>query len=60
MVEAKIVLDDSARHVRCLTFGGAAGSVGGGVCRNLSLKIAASLASAEMVSSPTRANGTYG
>jgi hypothetical protein len=60
MGEAKIGLDDSARHVRCLTAGSAAGSVGGGVCHNLSLKIAANSASAEMVSSPTRANGTSG
>jgi hypothetical protein len=53
MGEAKIGLYDSARHVHCLTVGGAAGSVGGGVCRNLSLKIVANSASAEMVSSPT-------
>jgi hypothetical protein len=59
MGEAKIGLDDSARHGRWVTFGGAAGSVGGGVCCNFSLKIAANSASAEMVSSPIRANGTY-
>jgi hypothetical protein len=53
MGEAKIGLEDSARHVRSLTVGGAAGSVGGGVCRNLSLKISASSVSAEMVSSLT-------
>jgi hypothetical protein len=53
MGKDKIGLDDSARHVRCLTVGGATGSVGGGVCRNLSLKIVANSASAEMVSSPT-------
>jgi hypothetical protein len=40
------------KHVRCLTVGGAAGSVGGEVCHNLSLKIAANSASAKMVSSP--------
>jgi hypothetical protein len=60
MGEANIGLDVSARHGRWVTFGGAAGGVGGGVCRNLSLKIAANSASAEMVSSPTRANGTSG
>jgi hypothetical protein len=53
MGESKIGLDDSARLVRCLPVGGAAGSVGGGVCRNLSLKSVANSASAEMVSSPT-------
>jgi hypothetical protein len=53
MVEAKIGLDDSARHVRSLIVGGAAGSVGGGVCHNLSLNFLASSVSAEMVSSPT-------
>jgi hypothetical protein len=53
MGEAKIVLDDSARHVRCLTVGGAAGSMGGGIYCNLSLKIVANSASAEMVSTPT-------
>jgi hypothetical protein len=53
MGEAKIGLDDPARHVRCLTVGGAAGSVGGGVVHHLSLKILASSVSAEMVSSPT-------
>jgi hypothetical protein len=53
MGEAEIGLDDSTRHVRSLTVGGAAESVGGGVCRNLSLKIVANSASAEMVSSPT-------
>jgi hypothetical protein len=52
MGEAKIGLDDSARHVRCWTVGGAARSVEGGGCRNLCLKIVASLASVEMVSSP--------
>jgi hypothetical protein len=46
MGEATIGLDDSARHVYCLTVGGAAGSVGGEVCQNLSLKIAANSASA--------------
>jgi hypothetical protein len=60
MGEAKIGLDDSAGHVICLTVGGAAGSVGGGRCHNLSLKIVASLASADMVSSPTWANDTSG
>jgi hypothetical protein len=50
MEEADIGFDDSARYGRWVTFGGAAGSVGGGVCRNLSLKIAANSASAEMVS----------
>jgi hypothetical protein len=58
MGEANIGFDDSARHGHRVTFGGAAGSVGGGVCHILSLKIATDLASAEMVSSPTRANGT--
>jgi hypothetical protein len=53
MGEAKIGLDDSARHVRCLTVGCTARSVGGGVCRYLSLKIVANSASAEMVLSPT-------
>jgi hypothetical protein len=53
MGEAKIGWDDLVRHVRCLTVGGAAGSVGGGVCRNFSLRIVANSASAEMVSSPT-------
>jgi hypothetical protein len=53
MGEANIGVDDSARHVRCLTVVGAAGSVGGGVCRILSLKIVANSASANMVSSPT-------
>jgi hypothetical protein len=58
--EFKIWLDDSARHGRCKTIGGTAWGVGDGVCCNLSLKIAAKLASAEMVSSPTLANGTFG
>jgi hypothetical protein len=53
MGEAKIALDDSERHVHCLTVGRAAGSVGGGVCRNFSLKIVANSESAEMVSSLT-------
>jgi hypothetical protein len=53
MGESKIGLDESARLVRCLTVGGAAGRVGGEVCRNLSLNIAANSASAEMVLSPT-------
>jgi hypothetical protein len=53
MGEAQNGLDESARHVRSLTVGGAAGSVGGGVCHNLSLKFLASSASAEMVSFPT-------
>jgi hypothetical protein len=53
MGEAKIGLDDLTRLVRWTTVGGAAGSVGGGVRRNLSLKIVASSVSAEMVSSPT-------
>jgi hypothetical protein len=53
MGEAKIGLDDLERHVRSLIVGGAAGSVGGGVCRNLSLKMLASSVSAEMVTSPT-------
>jgi hypothetical protein len=53
MGEAKIGLDDSAKHVRSLTVEGAAGGEGGGVYRNLSLKILASSVSAEMVSSPT-------
>jgi hypothetical protein len=60
MGEAKIGFDDSARLGLWVTFGGAAGSVEGGVCRNLSLKIAANSVSAEMVSSPTRASGTSG
>jgi hypothetical protein len=60
MGEAKIGCDDLARHGRWVTLGGAAGSVGSGVCRNLSLKIAANSESAEMVSSPTRVNGTSG
>jgi hypothetical protein len=60
MGEAKIGLDYSSRHVGCLTVGGAAGRVGDGVCHNLSLKIAAKSASVEIVSSPTRANGTSG
>jgi hypothetical protein len=46
MGEAKIGLDDLARHGRWVTVGGAAGSVVGGVCRNLSLRIAANSASA--------------
>jgi hypothetical protein len=49
MGEDKIGLDDLARHGRWATFGGAAGSVGGGVCHNLTLKIAANSVSAEMV-----------
>jgi hypothetical protein len=60
MGEAKIGLDDSARHGRSVTFGSAAGGVGDGVCCNLNLKIAANAASADMVSSLTRANGTSG
>jgi hypothetical protein len=52
MGEAKIGVDDSARHVRCLTVGCASGSVGGGVCCYLSLKIVANSVSAEMVSPP--------
>jgi hypothetical protein len=53
MGEAKIGLDDSARHVHCVTVGGAAGSVGGDFFRNLSLKIEANSASALNMSSPT-------
>jgi hypothetical protein len=60
MGEAKIGLNDSARHGRWATFGGAAGSVGGGCCCNLSLKIKDNSSSAEIVSSPTQVNGTSG
>jgi hypothetical protein len=49
MGEAKIGSDDSLRHVRWLTLEGIAGSVGGKVCRNLSLKIEVKSASALMV-----------
>jgi hypothetical protein len=60
MGEFNIWFDDSARHGRWKTVGGTAWGVGDGVCRNLSLKIAAKSASAEMVASLTRANGTSG
>jgi hypothetical protein len=53
MGEAKVGLDDSARHGRGLTLGDAAGRVGGLLFRNLSLKNSASSVRAEMVSSPT-------
>jgi hypothetical protein len=58
MGDFKTGVDDSERHGRWKTVGGAAGGVGDGVFRSLSLKIAANSARAEMVSSLTRANGT--
>jgi hypothetical protein len=60
MGEAKIGLNDSARHGCWATVGGAAGSVGGGRCCNLSLKIAVNSSSAEILSSPTQVNGASG
>jgi hypothetical protein len=58
MEEAKIGLDDLARHVRSLTMEGAAGSVGGRVCHNLSLKILANSASVKLPQPQLRAR-TY-
>jgi hypothetical protein len=60
MGEAKIGFDDSVRHGRWVNFGGAAASVGDGVCCTLSLKMAANSAGAKMVLSPTRVNGSSG
>jgi hypothetical protein len=60
MREANIGLDDLARHVHSVNLGGAAGRVGVYFFRNLSLKISASSVRAEMVTSPTWVDGTYG
>jgi hypothetical protein len=49
MVEAKIGLDVSVRHLLRVTLGGAAGKVGVGALRDLSLKLLASSVSAEIL-----------
>jgi hypothetical protein len=58
--EFNIWFDDGAWFGHGKTLGGAAWGAGDGVCRNLSLKIATRSVRADMVSSPTLANGTSG
>jgi hypothetical protein len=58
--EFKIWFDDATRLGCCETCGGTASGAGDVGCHNLSLKIAAKSARANIVSSPTLANGTTG
>jgi hypothetical protein len=60
MGELKIWLDVGARLGHGKILGGAAWGVGDGVCHHFSLKIAAKYVRADMVSSPTLANGISG
>jgi hypothetical protein len=60
MGEFKIRCDDGARLGQGKTLGCVAWGAGDGVCCILSLKITAKSVRANMVSSPTRANGTSG
>jgi hypothetical protein len=60
MCEFLIWSDEGARLGRWTILAGAAWVVGDGVCRILSLKIAAKSVRTAMVSSPRLANGTSG
>jgi hypothetical protein len=60
MGEFKIWVDEEMRLGRGMTLAGEAWVAGDGACCNLSLKIAAKSVRADIVSSPTLANGTSG